>query len=481
MKTKLTSFCVNVLVVAVLTGCAGSALQAPAFYAAPALENEQAPPKVPAAAPANVVGLQPAAKAVDTPSVVGPVLQLTVPPVPAVAVPLQVQAPGGADSLLPLQQAALQPGIVGGPVFRPAQKVANTTQPAPADGGQTDAATSLPRLEDMPPERRLPLQANEPEGLVLLQPAPAGSAAVQDEQPAPPAAVANMLAQQNALLAAEQQEVVQERQLLQAQNRLLKEQLKSMQVQQNYLQQQNERILALVLEKAEEKQRIEVVVESPDREIITPDEPAGYPREEREEVAKPLVQQRNVVVAGPDSTYMRMEAKLAMLALQMAQLQQAVQNNAKEAVVPVLPTPRTDTIRLQADTSLLSTIEQLRQQLSALQERQQVTAPQQPPLSVYFASGASAISAEGAEKLAEWVENAKALEAGYSIVLNGFTDKRGPAELNLRLANKRIQAVKAALIGLGVPQSSILSGYMGIDLQQEDLANARRVQLLIKP
>jgi outer membrane protein OmpA-like peptidoglycan-associated protein len=74
---------------------------------------------------------------------------------------------------------------------------------------------------------------------------------------------------------------------------------------------------------------------------------------------------------------------------------------------------------------------------------------------VKFASGSTAINAEGQKVINE---QAKAAKDNYiqQICLTGYTDKKGDAAANERLARTRSQAVAAALVKQGIDAKMIV-------------------------
>jgi len=77
------------------------------------------------------------------------------------------------------------------------------------------------------------------------------------------------------------------------------------------------------------------------------------------------------------------------------------------------------------------------------------------PKQVLFATGSTAITAEGQKVIAEQASLAK---ANYiqQICLTGYTDKQGNADANQKLARTRANAVAAALVKQGVDAKSIV-------------------------
>lgn len=437
--------------------CSRQTMQAPAFYAAPepaeTVEVRDVPQPKQGGKPDHLPPLQSGGDTVSLPEPSPKQPRQTaatqvVPPVQAEVQAVTV-AEAVADSLAPgaVQDNASENRIIGRPIFEPSTALAGNA----ADTAGANTATVLPATADSPA-----LVPN-----TEAQPAPARerTAAAPESAPIIIPAPANTMGEQ------QQQQL----QLLAEQNRLLQQQLQNMQTQQTYYQQQNDRLLAIALanrqqvdEQQQSAEQQPAAVQRADtityQQMVRRDSTQAYPLDRY-----PL---QTEVVNAEDSA---MQAQVRQLNQAVAQLQLSLES------------PTRDSNTAQADTALISTIQQLRQQIAALQPVGSDSVPQMAPLNLYFASGVSSISEEALANLQAWAAQVKDMPAGASIVLNGFTDKSGSAELNLRLAGKRVQAVKAALINAGVPQGKILSGYLGIDLQQQDLAHARRVQLVLKP
>jgi|GEM_PF-6858796 len=65
------------------------------------------------------------------------------------------------------------------------------------------------------------------------------------------------------------------------------------------------------------------------------------------------------------------------------------------------------------------------------------------------------------------------------IELMGYADVTGPAAYNQQLSARRAQAVKDWLVSRGVPAAKIRVRGMGVDHDADDLAKARRVDLVL--
>ena len=440
MKHYCIKLCIGLTAAGFLFSCAGRPLQAPAFY-------------VPA--PAAQAEVQVVEKPGESTTVLSPSEKETLlPPLPPEEVPPQQMAPLPETGLrkramqppLPQPQVTVRPSaqVVEQKAGRPDSLAAD--RPERVTGAQQPAST-LPSLQEG-------LTGRQQSGIEQKQETEIPEIPTR-QQLRPPRQADQRYApeeqrEREIVQVPERQEDALRLQLLDEQNRLLRQQLQSMQTQQNYFQQQNEKLLMLALAAREQ---------APSTVIIQSD----------------TSRQRTDPMLAPDTTsYSRMREQVRQLQQQIGQLQKERMADTATAM-PVVAPPA------GSDTALVKVVEQLRQQIALLKEASSDSAVQMPPLNVYFASGVSGVSDEALQKLRVWVSSLGQTEQPYTIVLNGFTDKSGSAELNLRLANKRIQAVKKALVALGVPQGRITNGYLGIDLQEMDMALARRVQLQVKP
>ncbi len=96
----------------------------------------------------------------------------------------------------------------------------------------------------------------------------------------------------------------------------------------------------------------------------------------------------------------------------------------------------------------------------------------------YFASG-SAQLAQGADEALQSVVQAG--QAGKTLRISGFHDSTGSPQTNAVLAAQRAQAVRAALIRLGVPDAAMeLVKPESIPTTEGALAEARRVEVAIQ-
>jgi outer membrane protein OmpA-like peptidoglycan-associated protein len=96
----------------------------------------------------------------------------------------------------------------------------------------------------------------------------------------------------------------------------------------------------------------------------------------------------------------------------------------------------------------------------------------------YFASGKADLAAGAKEALAAVVQ---AAAQGKTLVLSGFHDSTGSAELNAELAKQRALSVKAVLVELGVPEGQMsLKKPENIEMAAGADAQARRVEVSIE-
>jgi outer membrane protein OmpA-like peptidoglycan-associated protein len=108
--------------------------------------------------------------------------------------------------------------------------------------------------------------------------------------------------------------------------------------------------------------------------------------------------------------------------------------------------------------------------ITALSEE---TNPSAGVSSVYFAVGSARVSPEGRE-----VIRAAAAAASQNdearILVTGYTDASGPADLNERLSKRRAEALAAALEAEGVPRDRIAVVWHGEENLPVPTADGRR-------
>jgi outer membrane protein OmpA-like peptidoglycan-associated protein len=94
----------------------------------------------------------------------------------------------------------------------------------------------------------------------------------------------------------------------------------------------------------------------------------------------------------------------------------------------------------------------------------------------YFASGKADLAPGALAALGDAIAAAK---GGKRLVLSGFHDATGSAALNAELAKKRAMAVRDALLGAGVPESSMELKKPEETTGTGSAAEARRVEVTI--
>ena len=92
----------------------------------------------------------------------------------------------------------------------------------------------------------------------------------------------------------------------------------------------------------------------------------------------------------------------------------------------------------------------------------------------YFASGSTDLPAVAAEALTPIIGG---VGAGRKARISGFHDATGNAEINAELAQRRAQAVRDVLTGLGVPTGQVLMQKPESSLGTGGNAQARRVEV----
>jgi outer membrane protein OmpA-like peptidoglycan-associated protein len=87
------------------------------------------------------------------------------------------------------------------------------------------------------------------------------------------------------------------------------------------------------------------------------------------------------------------------------------------------------------------------------------------------------------DKLVQYMKQNPNVEVG----LDGYTDPRGTPAYNQQLSQRRVDAVKAALVGAGVPASQIRTGAFGearpkcTEATEACWQQDRRVEVLVRP
>lgn len=96
----------------------------------------------------------------------------------------------------------------------------------------------------------------------------------------------------------------------------------------------------------------------------------------------------------------------------------------------------------------------------------------------YFASGKADLARDGAAALAAVAKDAA---AGKKLAISGFHDATGDAVSNAELAKQRALAVQALLVAAGVAEAGIELRKPEVLTGTGDLAEARRVEVVVLP
>lgn len=94
----------------------------------------------------------------------------------------------------------------------------------------------------------------------------------------------------------------------------------------------------------------------------------------------------------------------------------------------------------------------------------------------YFATGKADLAPGAVDVLADAIAAAK---AGKRLVISGFHDATGDAAFNIELAKQRALAVRNALVGAGVAETSVELKKPEETTGSGNLAQARRVEVVI--
>ena len=103
--------------------------------------------------------------------------------------------------------------------------------------------------------------------------------------------------------------------------------------------------------------------------------------------------------------------------------------------------------------------------------------------SVHFPSGVKAVPAGKEDALKKAADAIKAAPKGTKIEVAGYADKSGPPEANLKLSEARAEAVRAALVKMGVDPGALTAKGYGEDRPlagndtEDGRAKNRRVEL----
>jgi outer membrane protein OmpA-like peptidoglycan-associated protein len=103
-----------------------------------------------------------------------------------------------------------------------------------------------------------------------------------------------------------------------------------------------------------------------------------------------------------------------------------------------------------------------------------------PALKVFFDSGKTQVAPDFADKGVTLVEFLKA-NSNAKAVISGFNDPKGDPARNAELAKSRAQAVRAALVDLGVAkEQTLLEKAANSTDSSSSNAQARRVEVVIR-
>ncbi len=102
-----------------------------------------------------------------------------------------------------------------------------------------------------------------------------------------------------------------------------------------------------------------------------------------------------------------------------------------------------------------------------------------PPEKLYFAVGSDALPAESNDVLARVAEAARA-QYGVAVLISGFHDASGDAQMNADLAKRRALAVRHALESYGVSPERLVMSRPELTAGGVDDKEARRVELRLR-
>lgn len=102
-----------------------------------------------------------------------------------------------------------------------------------------------------------------------------------------------------------------------------------------------------------------------------------------------------------------------------------------------------------------------------------------PPEKLYFAVGSDALPADSDAVLARVAEAARA-QNGVSVLISGFHDATGNAQMNADLAKRRAFAVRHALEAYGVSPERLVMSRPELTTGGADDKEARRVELRLR-
>ena len=232
-------------------------------------------------------------------------------------------------------------------------------------------------------------------------------------------------------------------------------------------------------------------------------------REQYEQLLDQLEDQRSAMLIKAsqlEADQARLEAERARLLVATTsedaqrareERQQALQKEAESVRAAKLSAEEADQARRLADSRASEAefarreadlasqqITSLTRQLENLQLRETESGVVVTLGDVLFATGQTQLVEGGRSSLAEVVDLLQT-EPEKKIRVEGHTDSRGDAEANLELSEKRAQAVREALISLGVSSERVTATGMGEDFpiasneDEEGRAQNRRVDVIL--
>lgn len=103
----------------------------------------------------------------------------------------------------------------------------------------------------------------------------------------------------------------------------------------------------------------------------------------------------------------------------------------------------------------------------------------EPLVKLYFEVGSAELPATSGEEFARVVAALQA-RAEAVVLLSGFHDETGGADVNAAVARDRAVAVRAALVAAGVPAERVQMRRPAVTLGSGDAAEARRVEIRVQ-
>ncbi|MCK9258441.1 MAG: OmpA family protein [Azoarcus sp.] len=103
----------------------------------------------------------------------------------------------------------------------------------------------------------------------------------------------------------------------------------------------------------------------------------------------------------------------------------------------------------------------------------------EPMLKIYFESGVTGLPADAVEALAPVLAELET-RADALVLLSGFHDETGAADVNAEVAKNRALSVREALLAAGVPPERVLMRRPAVALGGSDADEARRVEVRVQ-